>query len=115
MIKHAIAVAVCVYLAMGALDAQAARLTVRNGHRYPIHISALREGHGDHNIFHGHRRWSEMNRWLDMGIIHPGEEKRFDLETGKWQVQASNRRDGPRAESAEVHLRSMRGAIVNFQ
>lgn len=115
MKKSLIAVAICMYLALGALEAQAARLTVHNGHRYPIHISAMREGHGDKNIWHGGRRWRELNRWLDLGMLHAGESRTFDLETGKWQVQASNRRTGPRAEGAEVRLRSQRSAVVRFQ
>lgn len=116
MMKKSLAVAaVFMSLALGVTDADAARLTVRNGHRYPIHVSALREGNGDTNVWHGHRRWRELNRWLDMGMLHSGESKTFDLETGKWQVQTSNKRTGPRAEVAQVRLRSQRGAVVNFQ
>lgn len=113
--KHMTILAVCLAIFVGATAAESAELLIQNGHRYTIHLSAKRLGQGDRHWWRGHRRYRELNRMLDLGRLHAGETKSFDLETGKWEVQAATRREGPRAEVTEVQMHQKRRLLIKFQ
>jgi hypothetical protein len=105
----------------GSATAEAAQLTVVNTRGHTIHLVAVREGHGDkyglgtdyRRMWRGHRAYNELNRRLDLGHLHAGERKTFDLESGNWTVSAET--SHRRTETAQVHLHHHQGEIVKFQ
>ena len=116
MIKNNfIALAVLTAALFAALPAEAAQLTIRNAHRFAIHVTARRTGHGADHVFHGSRRFHEEGRFLDLGRIHGGESRTFVLDSGNWEIQSAHRSDGPRAEGTEVHLHSQQHSVIQFQ
>jgi len=122
-IKNIALIAAGAALFASATTVEAARLTIQNLRGHTINLVAIREGHGnpqgfvvgDEHIrmYRGHRAWKEQGRRLDLGHLHAGEWRTFDVDSGNWTVLAET--SHRRTESQDVHVNTHGVAVVKFQ